>query len=97
MIGDILLRNIKSKNQKLICSSHYDGRVTGLELVPEHYILTTGEDNRIMLWNMETNQLESYGEIDDKIYKDDDLFKFNQDDNEEGIGKYHIIININNY
>lgn len=38
--GDILLKNIKDKDDihRLIMSSHFEGRVLGLEFVPENYV-----------------------------------------------------------
>jgi len=41
-------------NGKTLMQSHFDGEVWGLTLVGDKHVLTCGDDNRIMLFNLET-------------------------------------------
>ena len=38
-IGDVYICNTKNANQKKIISSHHEGRVLGLEYVPDKYVI----------------------------------------------------------
>jgi WD40 repeat protein len=58
--GSIIIKDIKKDISRILTRSHYDGKVCGLEYVPDNYILTTGEDNRVMLWNMNTKICEDF-------------------------------------
>jgi len=53
---------------KVHMKSHFDGEVWGLELVdPEaKQFLTCGDDNKFMLVNSETRQVERQGKISEK-------------------------------
>jgi len=37
-LGDVIERNIKNTTQKNILSSHHEGKVLGLEYVPDRYV-----------------------------------------------------------
>ena len=65
-------------------SSHFDGEVRGLAIT-EKYIITSGEDNQIMLWDYKACQLIITGEINEvpgaefkKSKPDDTKFPTNQ-------------------
>ena len=36
--GDVYLRNIKGNNQRTILTSHHEGRILGLEYIPDRYV-----------------------------------------------------------
>ncbi len=46
-----------------IHESHSDGEVWGLAVIPDGYVLTTGDDNKIKLWNTKTRKVDSQGTI----------------------------------
>lgn len=48
--GTIIMKTIKG--EQVVTRSHSEGRVMGLVYVYDRYVLSTGEDNRVMLWNI---------------------------------------------
>lgn len=50
--------------------SHFEGEAWGLEAIESDFIMTCGDDNRIMLFNAQTRQYVRGGKISDKPMKD---------------------------
>lgn len=75
--GTILIK--KGQNERVITRSHFEGAVSGLEFIPEVYIITTGCDNRVMLWNINTKICEEIGILNEK--PENSLYKTNQNKN----------------
>ena len=46
-----------------IVKSHHEGALYGIDIVDEKRIITTGEDNKIMVWNFKSNKCENIGMI----------------------------------
>ena len=63
--GDIILKHWedKTKYEEVYLKSHSEGSIGGLAFVPEYKILTSGEDNKILLWNLRSKKCESSGQI----------------------------------
>ena len=52
-------------NGKTLMQSHFEGEVWGLTLVGNNKVLTCGDDNRVMLFNLDTKECESVGKVSD--------------------------------
>ena len=50
--GDIIFKDLECNENETINRSHHDGQIWGLEYIPDKYVLTTGDDNKIMLWDL---------------------------------------------
>ena len=63
--GDIILKHWedKTKYEEVYLKSHSEGSIGGLAFVPEYKIVTSGEDNKILLWNLRSKKCESSGKI----------------------------------
>ena len=63
--GDIILKHWedKTKYEEVYLQSHSEGSIGGLAYVPEYKIITSGEDNKILLWNLRSKKCESSGKI----------------------------------
>ena len=63
--GDIILKHWEDKTEyeEVYLKSHSKGSVGGLAFVPEYKIVTSGEDNKILLWNLRSKKCESSGKI----------------------------------
>ena len=64
--GNIVIMHYKDKSKRtdIICKSHSLGSVRGLDFISEKHAITSGEDNKIMLWNLRTHSCEAIGDID---------------------------------
>ena len=74
--GMIIIKdsNYLSKGpDKIIVKSHYSGKILGLIYVPDNYVLTVGEDNRLMVWNIENKLCESIAFLNDRSDSDSDF------------------------
>jgi len=63
--GTIMLKNLETEEDSIVNMSHNDGEVWGLEYVPDKYVLTTGDDNKIILWDLTNFKNESIGKINE--------------------------------
>ncbi|MCQ2820381.1 MAG: hypothetical protein MJ252_24210 [archaeon] len=64
--GSIVIMNYKNnKRQDLFLKSHCVGSIRGLDYVPDNRVITTGDDNRIMVWNLRSKKCESEGQINE--------------------------------
>ncbi len=63
--GDIILKHWedKTKYEEVYLKSHSEGSIGGMAFVPEYKIITSGEDNKILLWNLRSKKCESSGQI----------------------------------
>jgi WD40 repeat protein len=64
--GEIIIRNMLNNTETIITKSHFEGIIGGLDYIQPGYILTTGEDNLIILWNMTTKLIEATAFINEK-------------------------------
>lgn len=64
--GNIQILHYKEKNKRtdIICKSHSVGSVRGLDFISDKHAITTGEDNKILLWNLRTHSCENIGDVD---------------------------------
>ena len=63
--GDIILKHWedKTKYEEEYLKSHSEGSIGGIAFVPEYKLVTSGEDNKILLWNLRSKKCESSGKI----------------------------------
>ena len=63
--GDIILKHWedKTKYEEVYLQSHSEGSIGGMAFVPEYKLVTSGEDNKILLWNLRSKKCESSGKI----------------------------------
>ena len=63
--GDIILKHWEdsTKYEEVYLSSHSQGSIGGMAFVPEYKLVTSGEDNKILLWNLRSKKCESSGSI----------------------------------
>ena len=68
--GDIILKHWedKTKYEEEYLKSHCEGSIGGMAFVPEYKLVTSGEDNKILLWNLRSKKCESSGIINPLIY-----------------------------
>jgi microtubule-associated protein-like 6 len=64
--GEIIVRNLNNNQETLISRSHFEGKIGGLEYIQPGYILTSGEDNLLMLWNITTKLVDCVAFINEK-------------------------------
>jgi microtubule-associated protein-like 6 len=71
--GTIVIKNLQKKTERIIVRSHHDGRLFAIEFVPDRFILSSGEDNKILLYDINSKTCEYVGIINEKpeIIKDD--------------------------
>ena len=50
--GSIYSVNLNSKAKTALMSSHSDGEVWGLSVIGNDTVLTTGDDNKIIAWDV---------------------------------------------
>jgi len=71
--GDIIYKEIISNKHKqteeldvfYVTQGHFDGEITGLAIVDSTYFLTSGSDNRIILWNIDDRKCDKIAKIND--------------------------------
>ena len=68
--GDIVLKHWEdsTKYEEVYLKSHCEGSICGMALVPEYKLLTSGEDNKILLWNLRSKKCENWGIINPLIF-----------------------------
>ena len=68
--GDIILKHWEdtTKYEEEYLKSHCEGSIGGMAFVPEYKLVTSGEDNKILLWNLRSKKCESSGIINPLIY-----------------------------
>ena len=68
--GDIILKHMEdpTKYEEVYLKSHNEGSICGMAFVPEYKLLTSGEDNKILLWNLRSKKCESWGTINQLIF-----------------------------
>lgn len=76
--GDTILAGLKNgtvclvsggKIAKELLKAHHDGEVWGLEVLESGDVLTTGDDNKLMLWNAKERRNKAVVKISDKTVK----------------------------
>ena len=67
--GDIVLKHWedKTKYEEVYLKSHSEGSIGGMAFVPEYKLITSGEDNKILLWNLRSKKCESSGIINQLV------------------------------
>ena len=67
--GDIVLKHWedKTKYEEVYLKSHSEGSIGGMAFVPEYKLITSGEDNKILLWNLRSKKCESSGTINQLV------------------------------
>ena len=85
--GDIVLKHWedKTKYEEVYLQSHSEGSIGGLAFVPEYKLLTSGEDNKILLWNLRSKKCESSGRINPLV----------KNNSVQNIDEYYILGNRN--
>lgn len=90
--GDIVIKNwdYSSNYEVTYLKSHYRGSICGLAYVPEYKILTVGEDNQILLFNLRSKKCEAWGIINSPQHKKEkeDEEKDSDDDDEFDINDF---------
>lgn len=69
--GEIIYKEIMTKSdlllnktdETILLKGHYDGNITGIAIVNSSYFLTSGQDNRVILWNIDNKVCEDIGII----------------------------------
>ncbi len=63
--GDIIIKHLKDyiKREEIFLQSHSEGQIGGLAFVPDSRVLTSGLDNKILLYNLRSKKCESMGKI----------------------------------
>ncbi len=63
--GQIIIKHMKDqiKREELFIESHSESQIGGLVFVPENRVLTSGLDNKILLYNLRSKKCESTGQI----------------------------------
>ena len=63
--GQIIIKRMKDqiKREELFIESHSESQIGGLVFVPENRVLTSGLDNKILLYNLRSKKCESTGQI----------------------------------
>ena len=72
--GDIILKHWedKTKYEEVYLKSHCEGSICGMAFVPEYKLVTSGEDNKILLWNLRSKKCESWGTINPLVFNNTD-------------------------
>ena len=68
--GSILeFKNVMNQDNPVedcLVQSHFEGEVWGLEVVPgQNKVLTSGDDNKVMMYDFETRMFERKGTVSD--------------------------------
>jgi len=66
--GTIYQVELESSSQKVIMESHSDGEVWGLTCF-ENYAATTGDDNKMKVWNFKKRKCQYRGIIQAEVRK----------------------------
>ena len=68
--GDIILKHWEdsTRYEETFLKSHCEGSICGMAFVPEYKLITSGEDNKILLWNLRSKKCENWGTINPLIY-----------------------------
>ena len=63
--GQIIIKHMKDpiKREEIFIESHSEAQIGGLVFVPENRVLTSGLDNKILLYNLRSKKCESTGQI----------------------------------
>lgn len=67
--GTIYEVDIGSGSKKALMESHSDGEVWGLANAGDSHVITTGDDNKIKTWNIQTRKCEVTGKISSESRK----------------------------
>ena len=68
--GEVLVVNLRSGQSERVCKGHFDGETWGLAIHPfENFVVTTGDDNSLNYWNMDTCQLVQTIQLVDEAKK----------------------------
>lgn len=67
--GDIIIKHYRepSKREVTFLKSHCEGSIGGIDFIPENRVITSGEDNTILLWNLRSKKCECCGMINPVI------------------------------
>ncbi len=66
--GDIL--EVDSEmNKKVVMQSHHEGEVWGLACIDDKHVVTSCDDNKIMVWNFQERKCIATGKVSDKTNK----------------------------
>ena len=68
--GDIVLKHWEDTTnyEEVYLQSHSEGSIGGMAFIPEYKLITSGEDNKILLWNLRSKKCESSGIINPLVY-----------------------------
>lgn len=67
--GNIFEVEIGSGNKKVIMESHSDGEVWGLAAGDDNHVVTSGDDNKVKTWNIQTRKCEVTGKLSSESRK----------------------------
>lgn len=59
--GTIYNLDLNNQNKQIIMESHSEGEVWGLGIADDNHIVTSGDDNKIKVWNISTRKCEQTG------------------------------------
>jgi hypothetical protein len=58
------------KEPRVVVQAHFEGEAWGLEAIENDYVISCGDDNRVMLFNAKERQFVRGGKVSDKAMKD---------------------------
>lgn len=66
--GDIKIKyySKESRHEELFLKTHSEGSINDFAYVPESKVLTVGDDNKIILWNLKSKKCDSWGNVIDR-------------------------------
>jgi WD40 repeat protein len=67
--GTIYSWNVSSGDKKVIMQGHSDGETWGLAGADDSTVITSGDDNKVIAWNIDTRLPKSKGTISSTVRK----------------------------
>jgi WD40 repeat protein len=67
--GTIYEMDLGSQSKKVLMESHSEGEVWGLAPADDTHVVTSGDDNKIKVWNIASRRCEITGKISNESRK----------------------------
>lgn len=104
--GDIIIKHYRdpTKREVTFLKCHSEGSVGGLDFIPENRVITSGEDNKILLWNLRSKKCECMGLINELLpnpyaQKPSEVYMFQARNKSQcisyNVSKDHVAVGIN--